>query len=281
MGFFKFAFKYGRAYLVYYLITMPLLNVMTYCLLPSTSSGEFFAWLPISFCVAVTAFYTFFIFRIIYKGYKMNKVLAEKGVCDEYIAMCREAYPKMKPIQHIELAFYLYVLKRYDEAESEFALVPIAKVKNPLVISYYCTVYAAIRINQDRWDEAQAIFTSFDSVATPYCKTHDNWISIRYFLRVALLYAHNGDLELAMACINNTDAAVSKDLKFAFSRNITLMVVYLMQDDYENADNIKTMTLRDLEEYDGFEIKGNKEILLVNIDDTIKHFDKRAKEIKE
>lgn len=234
---------------------------------------------PIIACAVTTAvcllFVLFFIYRISKKNETMFDILNEKGVCDELIAVYRKSHPKMTPIHHVLLGIYFKIMQRYDEAEREITIAGNYHMADVTSKAYYCCAFISLRIRQRRFDEAIIMYNNYDSMMTAYCRSHKNALCVDHYSQGALLYAYSGDFKSAMICIQSMDKAVRKNRIYAFTRNTALMGVYLIMGDYNSADNVKRMMLRDLSEFDEFDLNYQKDLVLKDIEITSRLFDLR------
>ncbi len=237
-------------------------------------------WIPIIACLATTVVVMLFVLFLIYRISKKNEpvfdIMNEKGLGDELIAVYRQRNPKMTPMNHIVLASYLKVMDRLEEAEYEIAAAGSYNMVDVYTKAYYSESFIDLRILQRRFDEAIIMYNNYNSLMNAFCRSHkNNPLCVMHYCSGAVLYAYSGDFRSAMICIQSMDKPAGKTRKFAFSRNTALMGVYLIRGDLDNADNVKNMMLRDVEDFDGFDMKYEKQLVLRDIEKISKLFDPR------
>lgn len=233
----------------------------------------------ISLCITVLSVLIvfFFIYRLSKKNEPFFDLLNEKGACDELLVMYRQLHPRMNPINHVSLASYLTVMGRYDEAEYELSFAGNSYLADILTKAYYSESLIDLRIRQNRFDEAIMLYSNYSSMMNAFCRSRKNTaICILHYANGALLYAHSGDFNSAMICIKDMERFISKERKFAFTRNTALMGVYLIKGDYRSADEIKSLMLKDLDNCDCFDMKYESEFARQDINDTVNRFDPRV-----
>ena len=72
------------------------------------------------------------------------------------------------------------------------------------------------------------------------------------------------------------EKSIKKIRKLAFSRNTVLMGVYLIMMDYVNADSIKDRMLKDIETFERFDLKSDKQLIMQDIRSMQMMFDERT-----
>lgn len=237
-------------------------------------------WLPIFICLGVTVFIMaallLWILLAAKKNRKVLEILDKQGPCEELVQAYKQAHPKLNAAGHVTLASYYLAMDRFQEAEYELSTAGSYVMADVPTKAFYSEVFIEMRLRQRRFDEAIIMYNNYNSVLETYCRSNKNGICVDHYSHGALLYAYSGNPSAAMLCIRKMEKTIRKKRELAFTRNTALMGVYLIMGDFANADNIKNMMLKDLEEFDEFTFDSARELLRKEIGDMTELLDPRV-----
>ena len=241
-------------------------------------NGEFLISMIIFLGVtaAVMALLCMLIVRTANKMIPVAKIIDEKGMCPEAIEKYRQLHPKMGAKEHCVLASYYLAMEDTDSAENELTAAGQLQMYDTVTEVYYSELFTQMRLKQRRLYEAALMHNNHLSVNRAYCKAHPGAIAVEHYSNGALLEALNGNMGGSMDNINAMEKSIKKIRKLAFSRNTVLMGVYLIMRDYVNADSIKDRMLKDIETFDRFDLKSDKQLIMQDIRSMQTMFDERT-----
>lgn len=225
--------------------------------------------------VAVMAFVCILIIRGANKMIPVAELMDEKGMCPEVIDKYRQLNPKMTARNHCVLASYYLSMDELEAAENELVKANGLTLYDVMSKVYYSDLYVSLRMRQRRFADAAVMYNNYDAIAQPFCRSHAGPIAVNHYSHGAVLYALNGNFTAAMDLINLMDKSVKKQRYLAFTRNTSLMAVYLIMGDFANADQIRQRMLTDLETFDEFDMKVYKSLTYKDIETTSQLFDRR------
>lgn len=280
MKYFRFHLRSNIKLLLYVIVFSLCMDLIVFAsVLPNADVQGYLKPVIISFGITVISvlIWLFLIYCLSKKNEPLFDVLNEKGVCDELITVYRQRHPRMNPINHVVLGMYLKSMGRFEEAEYELSFAGNSYMADVNAKAYYSEALINLRIYQKRFDEAIMLYNNYSSMMNVYCRRsiRNPSVCMMHYANGALLYAYSGDFNSAMICIKDMEKIISKQRKYAFTRNTALMGVYLIKGDYRSADNIKSLMLKDLEGYDGFDMKYEAQAAFKDINDVANLFDPR------
>ena len=205
------------------------------------------------------------------------KLYDRLGPCQETIELYRRKHPKMRVIDHLVICTYYKAMGDLDEAERIISFVSSCVMPDIRTRAYYSEILLGLRIHQRRFQEAAVIFNNYNSMMSVYCRSNPGAIAVEHYSHAALMYAMSGNINAALDAISLMDKSIRRERQLAFSRNTALMGVYLIGGDYRKADELKTLMLRDVKDFDGFLFESNRGIVLKDIESIETLFDPRAK----
>ncbi len=90
-----------------------------------------------------------------HKYAEMNRIMAEKGICDEYIEAYKAAHPNMSAFDRIQLADLLTTVRRYDEAERILSSMKLGFFSSDdLEKATYCVAAMNLYLNTERYADS-------------------------------------------------------------------------------------------------------------------------------
>lgn len=272
MGFLKFLFKKLRIIAAAVIILAVLFGIYAYTqLAPSWGNAG-----ALGFCIFLGAAVMAGCFLTPYHIYKVEKILNEKGYCDELIKAYNLAYKKNSADKHLALASFYSMMNRLDQTQQELDLAQGRGITRLDEMTAYVYILISLRIKQKRFNEAQAIFDENKKLIDDYCGSHKDSVCGGLYFKSAVLSALKGNYDDAMTAIEKMDTVIENDKSFVFSKYNALLQVYLIKGDLQKADDIKQRMISEMETFGEFQHKSDKATLHGQIGLSVAQFDPRV-----
>lgn len=272
MKFIKFLFKKFRGFVVVVIIAALMFGGYVYTQL-SSGYGTVGA---ICFGAFLAAAIMAGCFLTPYHIYKVEKILDEKGYCDELIKAYNLVYKKKGANEHLILALFYLIMNRLEQVQQELDLAQGCGISQLNDKVRYVDILMSLKISNKRFDEAQAIYDENKQLIDVYCDSYKDSICMRLYSKGSVLSALKGNYDDAMTAIGKMDAVIENDKRFVFSKYNALLQVYLIKGDLQKADDIKQRTLSELETFGGFDYKSDKALIHGNIGLSVSLYDPRV-----